>query len=356
MSGTNGEAEILFGVLHEPVGPVVNVMTARPVVFIGSSREGLPIAAAIQATLNCAEVEAVLWTTLFEPGDLTIEALDQKSSDFDFAVFVFSSDDVLESRGLKTPAPRDNLLLDFGLFVGRMGRDRVFYAFRSDDRPKLPSDLAGTTGVEYTEPGAFGIEPAVGKLSQQLKRRILALRPRVRLPHFPAIRLDFSYLPEVPPKERGWVVGHNHSGGPPPTINVVHDHRFGRCLSMEAPDGAYMDWDLPFPVRAQEVQFVCRGDQWTFYPVIHIIKPGHDKTERGYLRIAGYDNQFCKFNDTEWFVRYRSHPIESGWRSIEMSIPTLVKATFETEGWQYVDFFGIRLRGHVTLASVALYA
>ncbi len=356
MSGINGERGIFFEALQRPAGLAVNVMTARPVVFIGSSKEGFPVAAAIQATLNCAEVEAVLWTTLFEPGDLTIEALDQKSFDFDFAVFVFSSDAVVESRGLKTLAPRDNLLLEFGLFVGRMGRDRVFYAFRSSDRLKLPSDLAGTTGVEYAESGVFGIEPAIGKLSQQLKRRILEFGPRLRLPQLPAIRLDFSYLPEVPPTERGWEAGHNRPGGPLPTINVVNDHRFGRCLSMDAPDGAYMDCDLPFPVRGQEVQFVCRGDQWTFYPVIHIIKPGQDKPERAYLRIAGYDNRFCKFNNTEWFVRYRSHQIESGWRSIEMSIPTLVKATFETEGWQYVDFFRIRLRGHVTLASVAIFA
>src|SRR6516164_5447019 len=124
-------------------------MSVRPVVFIGSSSEGRPVAEAIQTTLNGNEVEAVLWTTLFEPSYLTIEALDQKAGDFDFALFVFSSDDVLESRGTRGPAPRDNILLEFGLFVGRLGRERVFYAFRSGDRPKLPSDLAGTTGVEY---------------------------------------------------------------------------------------------------------------------------------------------------------------------------------------------------------------
>ena len=98
-----------------------STMSLRPVVFIGSSSEGRPVAEAIQTTLNGNEVEAVLWTTLFEPSYLTIEALDQKSDDFDFALFVFSSDDVLESRGTRGPAPRDNILLEFGLFVGRTG-------------------------------------------------------------------------------------------------------------------------------------------------------------------------------------------------------------------------------------------
>ena len=313
------------------------------------------MAGAIQTALNCAEVEAVMWMTLFEPGYMTIEALDQKSSDFDFAVFVLSADDVLESRGVKSPAPRDNLLLEFGLFVGRLGRDRVFYAFRSGDRPKLPSDLAGATGVEYAETGAFGLEPAVAKPSQQLKKRIIDLGPRSRVPSLPAIRLDFGYLPEVPPIDRGWVSGHNSPGGPLPVVNVLHDQRFGRCLVMKAEDGAYMDFDLPYPVRGREVEFVCRGDLWTFYAVINILKPEHDRIERGYLRISSRDNRFSRFNDREWFVRYRSSGIENGWRSVEMSIQSLVKATFETEGWQYKDLSRIRLRGQVTLASVAIY-
>jgi len=329
-------------------------MNARPIVFIGSSTEGYPVAEAIQTSLS-GEAEAVIWKTLFEPGYVTIEALDEKSSDFDFAIFVLSSDDVLESRGLKHSAPRDNLLLEFGLFVGRLGRDRVFFAFRSGDRPKLPSDLAGTTGIEYAETGTFGLEPAVAKLSQQLRKRFNELGSRSRVPRLPAIRRDFSYLPEVPVTERGWTAGHNNPGGPLPAVDVHQDQRFGRCLVMHAPDDAYLDHALPYPLRARDIEFVCLGDKWAFYAVINIWKPGYNKIERAYLRIAAWDNRIWKFSDSEWFVRYRSSPLERGWLSVEMSVPSLVKASFETEGWQYKDFVAIRLRGHVTLASVALY-
>jgi len=297
-----------------------STMSLRPVVFIGSSSEGRPVAEAIQTTLNGNEVEAVLWTTLFEPSYLTIEALDQKSDDFDFALFVFSSDDVLESRGTRGPAPRDNILLEFGLFVGRLGRERVFYAFRSGDRPKLPSDLAGTTGVEYTGSGAFGLEPAVAKLSQQLRKRMVELGPRSRVPEPPAIRLDFGYLGEVQPTERGWVVGHDNPGGPLPVIDVLYDQRFARCLVMDAPDGAYMDCKLLYAVRAREVEFLCGGDLGVFYAGINIWKPGHGKIELAYLRAAGWDNHFETFNDNEWFVSYGSKALDRGWRSVQMSI------------------------------------
>ena len=53
-------------------------------VFIGSSKEGLPVAQAIQRGLHSELIEAVLWTTLFEPAELTLEALDKKAGDFDY--------------------------------------------------------------------------------------------------------------------------------------------------------------------------------------------------------------------------------------------------------------------------------
>ena len=75
--------------------------------------------------------------------------MDEKASDFDFAVLIFSGDGVLESRGATCKAPRDNILFEMGLFVGRLGRGLTFYLFKPRERPNLPSDLAGTTGVEY---------------------------------------------------------------------------------------------------------------------------------------------------------------------------------------------------------------
>jgi hypothetical protein len=326
----------------------------RPVVFIGSSKEGLPVAEAIQNALS-EEAEPVLWKTLFEPGDLTIEALEQKSFEFDFAVFILSSDDVLESRGSRGPAPRDNLLLEYGLFVGRLGRDRVFYAFRSGDRPKLPSDLAGTTGVEYAGSGAFGLDTAVVNASKQIRMRIAKLGERSRLPLPPVIRLDFSYLPEVAPTERRWVVDRDIPSDPVPVVGVNDDPRFGRCLSMTAPGSGYMHLDLPYPVPARDVQFLCVGYDWAVYAAVHAWKPGHGGIERAFLRAAGWENRFSRYSDNEWFVMHRSTLIERGWQSIQMSIPELMRATFETEGWRYKDLWGLRLRGRGIFGSVAIY-
>ena len=47
-----------------------------------------------------------------------MNALDQ----FDFAVMILSPDDMTESRDQSYASPRDNVLFELGLFMGRLGR------------------------------------------------------------------------------------------------------------------------------------------------------------------------------------------------------------------------------------------
>jgi hypothetical protein len=68
---------------------------------------------------------------------------------FDFAVMVLSPDDLIETRGQSYASPRDNVLFELGLFMGKIGRSRVFIVHEEDANVKLPSDLAGITLSPY---------------------------------------------------------------------------------------------------------------------------------------------------------------------------------------------------------------
>jgi len=129
--------------------------SAKPKCFVGSSTEGLDIARAIAPRL--ADVaEVTVWKdNIFRPNDGNLEALLRALKNFDFAVFVLSPDDTTTSRGKTYPSPRDNALFEFGLFLGRLDKDRCF-AVASDSRDeqgehvlKLPSDLHGVTIARY---------------------------------------------------------------------------------------------------------------------------------------------------------------------------------------------------------------
>jgi hypothetical protein len=121
----------------------------KPRVFIGSSTEGLAIAEAVFAYLS-RDSTPTLWThQLFLPGQYPLEVLEKELHRHSFAVLVASPDDEMVKRGSSSAAMRDNLLLEFGLFAGALGRRRAFFICPSSPRIELPSDLLGVITATY---------------------------------------------------------------------------------------------------------------------------------------------------------------------------------------------------------------
>ena len=121
----------------------------QPSVLIGSSSEGLQIARDIRSQLK-NDAEITIWHEgIFGLGDGTLESLVNALDNFDFAVLVLTPDDVIKSREQESQSPRDNVLFELGLFMGRFGRHRTFTVYDKDSDIKLPSDLAGVTLAPY---------------------------------------------------------------------------------------------------------------------------------------------------------------------------------------------------------------
>ena len=95
-----------------------------PVLFVGSSVEGLAIAREIVHGLKHDNIVARAWSTpgVFNPGGVSIDMLLKEVDVSDFAAFVFAPDDKVASRGKKYLAPRDNIVFELGLFLGRLDR------------------------------------------------------------------------------------------------------------------------------------------------------------------------------------------------------------------------------------------
>ena len=67
----------------------------------------------------------------------------------DFAIAIAHGDDTTTSRGNKWPAPRDNVIFELGLFMGKLGRHRAILMEPRGEGVKLPSDMAGITTINY---------------------------------------------------------------------------------------------------------------------------------------------------------------------------------------------------------------
>lgn len=143
-----------------------------PAVFIGSSSEGLSIAEAIQQNLN-RDCDSTIWHQgLFGLSRGTLETLVERAGDFDFAILVLTPDDMIESRGKSNQSPRDNVLLEIGLFIGTLGRERTFIVYDQKADIKMPSDLAGVSLAGYRLHSDGNIQASVGPACTQLRMEI----------------------------------------------------------------------------------------------------------------------------------------------------------------------------------------
>lgn len=121
----------------------------KPRLFVGSSSEGLNVARAVEVQLSDV-AEVTLWKDgPFGLNSANLEALVRASCQYDFAILVLTPDDVVTSREVTAQAPRDNVMFELGLFMGRLGRERCFAVVGDDPVIKLPSDLAGITLARF---------------------------------------------------------------------------------------------------------------------------------------------------------------------------------------------------------------
>jgi hypothetical protein len=111
--------------------------------------EGLPIAKAVSQHLE-GIADVSIWNEgVFGLMEGNLENLVSVLDRFDFAVLVITADDTLIKREDTRQAPRDNIMFELGLFMGRLGRKRVFAMAPLIDRMHLPSDLAGVSLAIY---------------------------------------------------------------------------------------------------------------------------------------------------------------------------------------------------------------
>lgn len=122
----------------------------RPLVFIGSSTEGLPVVRALEERL-AQHVDTQPWEGFFPISATTRDHLVTALPRVDFAIFVLSGEDLTLIRGERVHVARDNVIFELGLATGILGPGRVFLVV-PDDLPSfhLPTDLLGVVTARYS--------------------------------------------------------------------------------------------------------------------------------------------------------------------------------------------------------------
>jgi hypothetical protein len=162
----------------------------KPHVFVGSSSENILYALALQKQLKSAEVQ--VWSQgFFQLNKSYLASLIDGLQKSDFAAFIFSPDDILEIREEKLESIRDNVLLEFGLALGKLGEDRAFFLVSEvQHKLRLPTDLLGISTVNF-DGNQTNFEAALGPACYDILQAIAKFgvrRERLEQPKIETIK------------------------------------------------------------------------------------------------------------------------------------------------------------------------
>lgn len=157
--GLNDESVDLkiLPVIERKVVPMVKKQEEREMeIFMGSSSEAVNFMEEIAVKLEELDAQPLLWNEtgkgIFIPGESTIDALIAITKRVKAAIFIFNADDKIwniKSSLEKSNAVRDNVLFEYGLFMGALGKEKVCFVCK--DQPQVASDLKGITYIDGNE-------------------------------------------------------------------------------------------------------------------------------------------------------------------------------------------------------------
>lgn len=172
-----GQERVNFVELPEvknKIVPIASIQGGKSMeIFIGSSSEAVEFMEKIAIKLEELEITPLTWNAtgkgIFIASTNTIDALISIAHRVKAAIFVFNSDDKIwnEKTSIEeSNCVRDNVLFEYGLFMGALGKQRVCFVCKGN--PKIASDLKGITYIDG-DSGDYHIKSKLGEWIDTIK-------------------------------------------------------------------------------------------------------------------------------------------------------------------------------------------
>jgi predicted nucleotide-binding protein len=110
----------------------------------------------VARTLEILDLEAVILHEQDDLGLTVIEKFEQNATDCSFAIVLLSPDDLAypkeQDSGKAKFRARQNVILELGYFVGKLGRAKVLPLVKNpaSDTLEIPSDYSGVVYTDYS--------------------------------------------------------------------------------------------------------------------------------------------------------------------------------------------------------------
>lgn len=120
-------------------------------IFLGSSQESISDMENLALTIEELGHEHLMWNdyNAFPAGSFTMESLIDITKSVDAAIFIFNGEDKMWYRGDEKLSVRDNVLIEYGIFLGAKGLKHSIFV--SKNKPNIPTDLLGISYIDGTQ-------------------------------------------------------------------------------------------------------------------------------------------------------------------------------------------------------------
>lgn len=160
----------------------------RKRIFIGSSSEQIVI---LNETIKLLgeSIECIPWTKAFTLNKSSLDSLIKQTRLADFAILIATKDDLTKQREQSLTKPRDNVIFEFGLFLGAAGPEKSYLLAEED--ADLPSDLDGISVAKFSrDEGRYN---SLDKIVENIKKQIAKVGEVSQLGLLPSTALAIGY-------------------------------------------------------------------------------------------------------------------------------------------------------------------
>ena len=146
----------------------MSTQNRRPNIFIASSTEGIEVARAVKQNFD-EEADVEIWNEdIFKVNSNYLDTLLNRASFYDYVIAVFTPDDEAIIREKQVKVTRDNVIFEFGLFLGRIGPKRSFFLLQ--EGVELFSDWSGIETAKFRV--TDNLVAAVGNACNKIRREM----------------------------------------------------------------------------------------------------------------------------------------------------------------------------------------
>jgi hypothetical protein len=160
----------------------------KPLIFLGSSANNLTVLKKVSDYFSDI-ADCRIWTLAFARNKSNLDSLIKQTKVADFSIMLAMKEDLLEKKGQVHEVARDNVIFEFGLFLGSSSIYKSFLL--AEEGIDLPSDLDGITVDKFVvESGKFN---SLDVVCSQIKEAILAQIKMGELGFLPSTALALGY-------------------------------------------------------------------------------------------------------------------------------------------------------------------